>query len=95
MVTQSMNQLCRRQRAFIKKMRQVFIAASFFIPLSIQAQDTLRIDLAQALEIALSENPTIKVANQEIEKKRYAHKGTLASLFPQISYSADYSRTLK
>ena len=95
MVTQSMNRLCIRQRAFIKKMRQVFIAASFFIPLSIQAQDTLRIDLAQALEIALSENPTIKVANQEIEKKRYAHKGTLASLFPQISYSADYSRTLK
>lgn len=90
-----MNRLCIRQRDFIKKMRQVFIAASFFIPLSIQAQDTLRIDLAQALEIALSENPTIKVANQEIEKKRYAHKGTLASLFPQINYSADYSRTLK
>ncbi|MGM9796323.1 MAG: TolC family protein [Parabacteroides sp.] len=76
-------------------MGQALIAASFFIPLSIQAQDTLRIDLAQALEIALSENPTIKVANQEIEKKRYAHKGTLASLFPQINYSADYSRTLK
>ena len=95
MVTQSMNRLCIRQRDFIKKMRQVFIAASFFIPFSIQAQDTLRIDLAQALEIALSENPTIKVANQEIEKKRYAHKGTLASLFPQINYSADYSRTLK
>ena len=95
MVTQSMNRLCIRQWAFIKKMSRVLIAASFFIPLSIQAQDTLRIDLAQALEIALSENPTIKVANQEIEKKRYAHKGTLASLFPQISYSADYSRTLK
>lgn len=57
MVTQSMNRLCIRQRDFIKKMRQVFIAASFFIPLSIQAQDTLRIDLAQALEIALSEKP--------------------------------------
>ena len=95
MVTQSMNRLCIRQRDFIKKMRRVLIAASFFIPLSIQAQDTLRIDLAQALEIALSENPTIKMANQEIEKKRYAHKGTLASLFPQINYSADYSRTLK
>ena len=95
MVTQSMNRLCIRQRDFFKKMRQALIAASFFIPLSIQAQDTLRIDLAQALEIALGENPTIKVANQEIEKKRYAHKGTLASLFPQINYSADYSRTLK
>ena len=90
-----MNRLYLQQRAFIKKIRQALIAASFFIPLSTHAQDTLRIDLAQALEIALTENPTIKVANQEIEKKRYAHKGTLASLFPQISYSADYSRTLK
>ncbi|MCI7783582.1 MAG: TolC family protein [Parabacteroides sp.] len=95
MVTQSMNRLYLQQRAFIKKIRQALIVASFFIPLSTHAQDTLRIDLAQALEIALTENPTIKVANQEIEKKRYAHKGTLASLFPQISYSADYSRTLK
>lgn len=90
-----MNRLYLQQRAFIKKIRQALIAASFFIPLSTHAQDTLRIDLAQALEIALTENPTIKVVNQEIEKKRYAHKGTLASLFPQISYSADYSRTLK
>lgn len=95
MVTQSKNRLFFRQQVFVKKMRQMLIAASFFIPLSLQAQDTLRIDLAQALEIALTENPTIKVANQEIEKKRYAHKGTLASLFPQINYSADYSRTLK
>ena len=95
MVTQSMNRLCIRQRDFIKKMRQVFIAAYLFIPLYIQAQDTLRIDLAQALEIALSENPTIKVANQEIEKKRYAHNGTLASHLQQKKNNAEYSRTLK
>lgn len=31
------------------------------IPL-VKAQDTLRLDLNQALEIALSENPTIRVA---------------------------------
>ena len=95
MIKASMNRPFVRQRGFFKQMRQALIAASFFIPLSIHAQDTLRIDLAQALEIALSENPTIKVADQEIEKKRYAQKGTLASLFPQISYSADYNRTLK
>ena len=33
---------------------------------SAQAQDTLRITLQDAVRIALSDNPTIKVAGQEI-----------------------------
>ena len=51
--------------------------------------------LRKALEIALSENPTVKVADKEIEKKKYAQKGSYAALFPQISFAADYNRTLK
>lgn len=47
------------------------------------------------MEIALSENPTVKVADKEIEKKKYAQKGTYAALFPQINFTADYTRTLK
>lgn len=61
----------------------------------LKAQEKLVLNLDQALEIALSENPTVKVADQEIEKKQYAKKGSYASLFPQISFGADYSRTLK
>jgi len=61
----------------------------------IQAQETLVLDIGQALEIALSENPTVKVADKEIQKKKYAKKGAYAALFPQINFSADYSRTLK
>ena len=34
---------------------------------SANAQDTLRISLKEAVQIALSENPTIKVADQEIQ----------------------------
>lgn len=60
-----------------------------------KAQDTIRLDLGKALEIALSENPTVKVANKEIEKKKYAKKGSYAALFPQLSFGADYNRTLK
>ena len=40
-----------------------------------QTADSLVIDLKTALEIALSENPTVKVADMEIEKKQYAKKG--------------------
>lgn len=58
-------------------------------------QDTLRLTLSQALEIALSENLTVKVADQEITKQEYAKKGTYASLFPQIDFSGSYQRTIK
>ncbi|GAB6395126.1 MAG: TolC family protein [Bacteroidales bacterium] len=61
----------------------------------LQAQEPLALDLDKALEIAMSENPTVKVADREIEKKKYAQKGSYAALFPQISLGGDYSRTLK
>lgn len=61
-----------------------------------QAQEApLVLTLEQALEIALSENPTVKVAEQEIEKTEYARKGAYAALFPQIDFSASYDRTIK
>ena len=60
-----------------------------------QNDNTLAIDITQAIEIALSDNPTIKIADKEIEKKKYAKKGAYAPLFPQINISGDYNRTLK
>lgn len=62
---------------------------------SAKAQDVLKLNLSKALEIALSENPTVKVADKEIEKKKYAQKGSYAALFPDINFAADYNRTLK
>lgn len=62
---------------------------------SVKAQDVLQLNLSKALEIALSENPTVKIADKEIEKKKYAQKGSYATLFPQINFAGDYNRTLK
>ena len=53
------------------------------------------ISLDQALQIALSESPTVKVADKEIEVQQYAKKGTYASLFPEIAASGSFNRTLK
>ena len=58
-------------------------------------QQPLVITLEDALKIALSENVSVKVADQEIERTRYAKRGTYASLFPQIDGSASYQRTIK
>ncbi len=51
--------------------------------------------LDQAIQIALSENIAVRVADKDIERAEYARKGTYASLFPQIDGSASYSRTIK
>ena len=57
-------------------------------------QPTLTLTLEQALEIALSESPTIKVAEQEIEIKRYAKQETYSSLYPRFDITAQYQRVL-
>ena len=72
----------------------VMLLPSLFFS-TVKAQEVLTLDLEKALEIALSENPTVKVADKEIEKKKYAQKGSYAALFPQVSFTADYTRTLK
>lgn len=64
-----------------------------------QVSDTLSapkvISLEQALQIAISENPSVKVADMEIERTGYARKGAYSALFPQIDGSASYQRTIK
>ena len=51
----------------------------------------LMLTLEQALDIALSENPTVKIADQTVEVKKYAKRGTYAGLWPEISASATYN----
>ena len=58
-----------------KKMIWIVIALLPSLPFpSAKAQDTLVLDIGKALEIALSENPTVKVANKEIRRKNMRKK---------------------
>ncbi|MBQ4502252.1 MAG: TolC family protein [Alistipes sp.] len=78
-------------------MRRFLLMLGFAVAaLTVSAQEEkLVLSLEQALEIALSENPTIKIADQQIEIKRYAKQGTYASLYPQIDATASYQRVIK
>lgn len=59
-------------------------------------QDTpLVLTLEQALEIALSENPTVKIADKTIEAKKYAKRGTYAALWPEISASGAWQHNIQ
>ncbi|WP_455584796.1 TolC family protein [Bacteroides sp.] len=60
-----------------------------------EVKDTLTLTLDKALEIALSENPTIKVANEEISLKEVANKETWQNLLPQVSISGALDHTIK
>lgn len=62
---------------------------------SVQAQDTLKITLEEAVRIALSDNPTIKVAGQEIQLKKEARREAYSGLFPEASLVGSYSRAIK
>ena len=59
------------------------------------AETPVIITLEQALEIALSENVSVKVADMEIQRTGYAKKGAYAALYPQIDASGAYQRTIK
>ena len=60
-----------------------------------QDPDSLRIDLNTALEVALSENPNVKVADMEITKKEYAKKTAYGALLPQMDLIGQYQRAIK
>jgi len=52
---------------------------------------TMQLSLQEAVDLALSENPTIKVADLEIERYDYVRKETLGNLYPSISASGVYT----
>ena len=81
--------------------RVLTLTAIVIAPLFTKAQEgvssnstTLQLTLDRALEIALSENNTIKIADMTVEKSGYAQKGSYAALYPNISVNGSYQRTL-
>ena len=65
------------------------------VAMNAQAQDTLRISLQEAIQIALSENPTIKVADQEIQLKKEANREVVWGLLPEVSLVGNFNHTIE
>ena len=81
--------------------KKVLLALALLIPSAAWAQfsgeerpagdTTLVLSLDDALKIALSENTSVKVADMEIQRTKYAQKGSYGQLFPQINASGAYN----
>lgn len=57
-------------------------------------QDTIPLTLSDAVRIALSESPSIKIANQEIARVDYSEKSAWYALIPKIDASAQHTKFL-
>ena len=88
---------------FLKRFALLAASAFLAFPALAQYQDAapqseagkVVLTLEDALKIALSENTSVKVADMEIERQKYARKGSYAALLPQVSASGMYSYALK
>jgi outer membrane protein TolC len=59
-----------------------------------QNGDTLQVNLQKAVDIALSDNPTIRIADKEIERVDYSKKSAWYGLLPSLEGTAQYSKYL-
>lgn len=63
------------------------------------AQTEVRLDdglsLDEAIEIALTDNPTVVVADKEVERYDYVYNQVKSSLYPQIDASAQYALSIR
>ena len=86
-------------------MKKLFLALALLVPAAAWAQfnsyerpqedSTLVLSLDDAVKIALSENTSVKVADKEVERTKYAQKGSYGQLFPQISASGMYNYAIQ
>ncbi|MDE5684333.1 MAG: TolC family protein [Muribaculaceae bacterium] len=57
--------------------------------------ESVQLSLEECLRIALSDNPTVKVADMEVERLDYSKKEVIGQLLPTIDFGANYNRTLE
>ena len=77
-----------------KNILLVLLFCSSVLLLSAQAQDSIHVDLNRAIEIALSETPTMRIADRNVQIKQIYKTEQIAALFPDVSIAANYNRTL-
>ena len=57
--------------------------------------DSVVISREECLDIALSQSPTIRIADLEVKRVGYAKRETIGNLLPQIGFSLSYQRSIE
>jgi outer membrane protein TolC len=72
----------------------LFFGLTGLFQVKAQQPDTLRLDLNTALRIALSENPSVRVAEMEIQRVDYSKQAAWNNILPSLSASGQYAHFL-
>ncbi len=77
------------------KRKKLFAALLLLSAVPVCAQETLVLTLDKAISIALSDNPTIKVADEDVQLKESSKKEALWGLLPEANLVGSYTRTIE
>lgn len=77
----------------MKVLRTFAILSTMFFGVGVNAE-TLDLNLDKAIEIALAENPTIKVADKDIQLKEISNQEAWQNLLPTVSATGSVQHTL-
>ena len=78
----------------MKKITLLALAVALSGAIDVYGADVPVLDLDGCLSIALSESPTVKVADMEVKRVDYSKREILGQLLPSIDFGGQYSRTL-
>lgn len=78
-------------------LRKFIMVLTMLAPVALSAAtaDSVMLSRRQCIEIALDSSPTVKVADLEVKKMRYAKKESQGGLYPTIDFSAAYQRAIE
>jgi len=71
----------------------LLLTAAPAVPAQDAPEGALTLTLAEAVELALSDNPTVKIAEMEIARYDYVKRQTWGSLLPQADLTGQYAHT--
>lgn len=57
--------------------------------------DSVPVNRKECVEIALSQSPTIRIADMEVKRVNYSKRETIGNLLPQIGFSLSYQRSIE
>lgn len=75
-------------------MKRTILTLCLLCAAGLGARAQMRLTLGEAIDLALSENPTIKVAELEVQRFDYVKRQTWGNLLPQLAASGSYQRSI-
>lgn len=75
--------------------RKIVLATAIAYCTVAGAQNRATFSLDDCIAVALSQNPTVTVADMEVRKADYSRKEALGRLLPSLSFDGSYNRTLQ